>query len=318
MSRKKLSLIGAGSIGGTIAQLASNLDIADILLYDINEKIAKGKALDISQMNAISGIDSSITGSGDISDIRDSDAIIITAGVPRNPSIKTREELIGVNAKVIKGIAENVKKYSPNAFVIVVTNPVDIIVHLFSKFSGLPNNMVLGMAGVLDTCRFKFFLSKEFGVSSRDISAIVMGGHGNSMVPLLRYSTVMGIPVSELIEQGMSSQENIDRIIDRTVNGGAEMVNLSGSAYFAPAQSCLEMVIPYLHEKKKITTASVYLDGQYGVNDLHVGVPIIIGKNGVERILELNMSSKETETFNRSISVIRESFAGIEDILKNS
>ncbi|MBL0725506.1 MAG: malate dehydrogenase [Alphaproteobacteria bacterium] len=304
--KKKVSLIGAGNIGGTLAQLVSQSGIADVIMYDLNGNMAKGKALDIMQMNTLSGINSVITGSSDIKDIADSDVIVVTAGVPRRLG-GTRDELISTNAKIIYSIAGDVKKHSPNAFVVVVTNPLDAMVCLFQQASGLPVEKVVGMAGMLDTARFKLFLAQEFNVSSADIGAVVLGGHGDSMVPVIGSSTISGIRINDLIKSGRSSEQKIASIIARTRVGGGEIVNLlsTGSAFYAPAMSAMQMVMPYLLGDRKMLTGSVYLNGQYGVNGLYVGVPIIIGKNGVEDIIELDLSNDEQEMFNKSVDIIR-------------
>ncbi|BFD45851.1 MAG: malate dehydrogenase [Rickettsia endosymbiont of Sergentomyia squamirostris] len=304
--RTKIALIGGGKIGGTLAHLISLRELADIVMFDLSEGPSQGKTLDISQAGAITGSDIIAKGTNDYKDIEGSDAIIVTAGVPRSPGM-SRDDLINVNTTVIKTVASNIKQYAPNAFVIVITNPLDTMVYVMLKESGLASNMVVGMAGVLDSSRFNFFLANEFNVSVENVSSFVLGGHGDSMVPLVRYSTINGIPVLDLVEMGWSTKERINAIIDRTKNGGGEIVSLlkNGSAYYAPATSAIEMLESYLKDKRKILSCAAYLQGEYGVKDMYVGVPVIIGKNGVEKIVEIKLNDEEQALFNKSVDGVR-------------
>ncbi|WP_341788024.1 MULTISPECIES: malate dehydrogenase [unclassified Rickettsia] len=302
----KISLIGSGNIGGTLAHLISLKNLGDIVLFDVAEGIPQGKALDIMQANTLAGSDIKIKGTNNYADIKDSDAIIITAGLPRKPGM-SRDDLISVNTGIMKSVAENVKKYAPNAFVIVITNPLDVMVYVMLKESGLPHNKVIGMAGVLDSSRFNLFLAEEFKVSTNSVSSIVLGGHGDAMVPLARYSTVKGVPIPDLVKMGLSTNERIEKIIDRTRNGGGEIVALlkTGSAYYAPAASAVEMLESYLQDKRQILTCAAYLQGEYGVKDLYAGVPIIIGKNGVEKVIELQLTTDEQALFDKSVDGVK-------------
>ncbi|WP_342269976.1 malate dehydrogenase [Rickettsia endosymbiont of Orchestes rusci] len=302
----KISLIGAGNIGGTLAHLISIKELGDIVIFDVAEDLPQGKALDLSQANAVTGSDITIKGTNDYKDIEDSDAIIITAGLPRKPGM-SRDDLISVNTAIMKIVAENIKKYAPNAFVIVITNPLDVMVYVMLKESGLPHNKVIGMAGVLDSSRFNYFLAVEFKVSVENVTSMVLGGHGDAMVPLARYSTISGIPIPDLIKMGLSTKERIAQIIDRTRNGGGEIVGLlkTGSAYYAPAASAILMLESYLKDKRQILTCAAYLQGEYGVRDLYVGVPIIIGKNGVEKIIEIELNTEEKILFNNSVNGVK-------------
>ncbi|MFP3018420.1 malate dehydrogenase [Candidatus Tisiphia endosymbiont of Myopa tessellatipennis] len=304
--RTKIALIGGGKIGGTLAHLISLKELADIVMFDLSEDPSQGKTLDISQAGTITGSDIIAKGTNDYKDIEGSDAIIVTAGVPRSPGM-SRDDLINVNTTVIKTVASNIKQYAPNAFVIVITNPLDAMVYVMLKESGLASNMVVGMAGVLDSSRFNFFLANEFNVSVENVSSFVLGGHGDSMVPLVRYSTINGIPVLDLVEMGWSTKERINAIIDRTKNGGGEIVSLlkNGSAYYAPATSAIEMLESYLKDKRKILSCAAYLQGEYGVKDMYVGVPVIIGKNGVEKIVEIKLNDEEQYLFNKSVDGVR-------------
>src|SRR5574339_358558 len=274
MARKKIALIGAGMIGGTLAHLAAKKEMGDIVLFDIAEGIPQGKALDISQCGPIEGFDANLKGSNDYADIAGADVIIVTAGVPRKPGM-SRDDLLGINLKVMKAVGEGIKQYAPKAFVICITNPLDAMVWALREFSGLPHNMVVGMAGVLDSGRFRHFLAEEFEVSARDVSAFVLGGHGDTMVPLARYSTVAGIPLPDLVEMGWTTQERLDKIIQRTRDGGAEIVNLlkTGSAFYAPAASAIAMAESYLRDKKRVLPCATWLNGEYGVREIYVGVP---------------------------------------------
>lgn len=304
--RTKIALIGGGKIGGTLAHLISLKELADIVMFDLSEGPSQGKTLDISQAGTITGSDIIAKGTNDYKDIEGSDAIIVTAGVSRSPGM-SRDDLINVNTTVIKTVASNIKQYAPNAFVIVITNPLDTMVYVMLKESGLASNMVVGMAGVLDSSRFNFFLANEFNVSVENVSSFVLGGHGDSMVPLVRYSTINGIPVLDLVEMGWSTKERINAIIDRTKNGGGEIVSLlkNGSAYYAPATSAIEMLESYLKDKRKILSCAAYLQGEYGVKDMYVGVPVIIGKNGVEKIVEIKLNDEEQYLFNKSVDGVR-------------
>jgi malate dehydrogenase len=307
MARKKIALIGAGQIGGTLALLAGQKELGDVMLIDINEGVPQGKALDIAEATPVMGVDAGYQGSNDYAAIEGADVIIVTAGVPRKPGM-TRDDLIGINTGVIAGIAKEIKKHAPNAFVIVVTNPLDVMVGVMQKESGLPANKVVGMAGVLDSARFRYFLSEAMNVSVEDVSAFVLGGHGDTMVPLVRYSTVAGIPLPDCVKMGMLSQEKLDQIVQRTRDGGAEIVALlkTGSAFYAPAASAIEMAESYLRDKRRILPCAAKLSGQYGVTDLYIGVPAMIGANGVERILEIQLTEAEQTMFNKSVNAVRE------------
>ncbi|GAA5252655.1 malate dehydrogenase [Candidatus Rickettsia kedanie] len=302
----KISLIGSGNIGATLAHLISLRELGDIVLFDVAEGVPQGKALDLMQAGTIAGSDIKIKGTNDYKDIEGSDAIIITAGLPRKPGM-SRDDLISINTGIMKNVAENVKKYAPDAFVIVITNPLDVMVYVMLKASGLPHNKVIGMAGVLDSSRFNLFLAEEFKVSVSNVNSTVLGGHGNAMVPLARYSTISGIPIPDLIKMGLSSNENIEKIIDRTRNGGGDIVALlkTGSAYYAPAASAIEMLAAYLKDKRQILTCAAYLQGEYGVNDLYVGVPIIIGKEGVIKVVELQLTKEEKALFDKSVEGVK-------------
>ncbi len=302
----KISLIGSGNIGGTLAHLISLKNLGDIVLFDVTEGIPQGKALDIMQANTLAGSDIKIKGTNDYKDIEGSDAIIITAGLPRKPGM-SRDDLISINTGIMKRVAANIKKYAPNAFIIVITNPLDVMVYVMLKDSGLPHNKVIGMAGVLDSARFNLFLAEEFKVSANSVSSIVLGGHGDAMVPLARYSTVKGVPIPDLVTMGLSTNERIEKIIDRTRNGGGEIVALlkTGSAYYAPAASAVEILESYLQDKRQILTCAAYLQGEYGVKDLYAGVPIIIGKNGVEKVIELQLTADEQALFDNSVDGVK-------------
>ena len=303
--RKKISLIGAGQIGGTLAHLIGLKELGDIVLFDVASGIAKGKALDIAQSYSVEGFDVRLTGTDQYEDIKSSDVIIITAGVPRKPGMR-RDDLLEINLKIIKQVSEGVKKHAPNAFVICITNPLDVIVMAFQKYSKLPTNKVIGMAGVLDSSRFKLFLSLELKVSVKHIEALVMGGHGDTMVPLPRYTKVSGKSLETLISEGKISKERLDQIIQRTRDGGAEIIKFleKGSAYYAPAASGVEMVESYLKDQKKLLPCAAYLSGEYGVKNLYAGVPVIIGSKGVEKIEELSLNNEEKRQFEKSISAV--------------
>jgi len=307
--KKKISLIGAGQIGGTLAHLIALKELADIVLFDVAEGIAKGKALDLAQSSSVDGFNVNITGTNNYEDTKNSDVIIITAGVPRKPGM-TRDDLLGINLKIIKQVAEGIKSTSPKAFVICITNPLDVIVMALQKYSGLPKNMVIGMAGILDTSRFKYFLSEELQVPVKKINSLVLGGHGDTMVSMLNHTTVDGKPVLDLVEEGTLKKESLDSIVVRTKSGGAEIVKLleKGSAFYAPAASGVEMAESYLKDLKKQLPCAAYLDGEYGIKDLYVGVPVIIGKDGIEKIVELNLSEVEKKNLNNSINAVQDLF----------
>ena len=303
--KKKISLIGAGQIGGTLAHLIGLKELGNIVLFDVVSGIAKGKALDIAQSSSMDGFDVKLIGTDQYEDIKSSDVIIITAGVPRKPGM-SRDDLLGINLKIIKQVSEGVKKHAPNAFVICITNPLDVIVMAFQKYSKLPTNKVVGMAGVLDTSRFKLFLSLELKVSVKQIEALVMGGHGDTMVPLPRYTKVSGKSLETLISEDKISKEKLDQIVQRTRDGGAEIIKFlkTGSAYYAPAASGVEMAESYLKDQKKLLPCAAYLNGEYGVKDLYAGVPVIIGSNGVEKIKELSLNNEEKKQFKKSIDAV--------------
>ncbi|MGA0214651.1 MAG: malate dehydrogenase, partial [Pelagibacteraceae bacterium] len=307
--RKKISLIGAGQIGGTLAHLIALKELADVVLFDVAEGIAKGKALDIAQSSSVDGFNVNISGTSNYEDTKNSDVIIITAGVPRKPGM-TRDDLLGINLKIIKQVADGIKNTSPNAFVICITNPLDVIVMALQKYSGLPKNMVVGMAGILDTSRFKYFLSQELKTPVSKINSLVLGGHGDTMVSMLNHTTVDGVAVLNLVKEGKLKKEVLDSIVERTKNGGAEIVKLleKGSAFYAPAASGVEMAESYLKDLKKQLPCAAYLNGEYGVKDLYAGVPVIIGKSGIEKIVEIDLSSEEKQNFDHSINAVKELF----------
>jgi len=307
--RKKISLIGAGQIGGTLAHLIALKELADVVLFDVAEGIAKGKALDIAQSSAVDGFNIKISGTNNYEQTKNSDVIIITAGVPRKPGM-TRDDLLGINLKIIKQVAEGIKTTSPNAFVICITNPLDVIVMALQKYSGLPKNMVVGMAGILDTSRFKYFLSQELNIPIKKIESLVLGGHGDTMVSMLNHTTVDGKPVLDLVKEGKLEKNILENIIKRTQGGGAEIVKLleKGSAFYAPAASGVEMAESYLKDLKKQLPCAAYLDHRYGVENLYVGVPVIIGQKGVEKIIELKLSNEEEKNFKNSIIAVQDLF----------
>ena len=307
MKRHKIALIGAGNIGGTLALLAGLKHLGDIILFDITEGMPAGKALDIAQAAAVEGFNADMIGTNDYNDIKDSDVVIVTAGVARKPGM-SRDDLISINANVMRSVGQAIREQCPNAFVICITNPLDVMVGLLQRESGLPTHMVVGMAGVLDSARFQHFLAEEFNVSVENVTTFVLGGHGDTMVPLVRYSTVAGIPIPDLVKMGWSTQEKIDHIVQRTRDGGAEIVGLlkTGSAFYAPASSAIEMAESYLHDCKKVLPCAAYCDNIYGVNDLYVGVPVIIGGNGVERIIEIDLNMDEKAMFDHSINAVKE------------
>ena len=305
--RTKFALIGSGMIGGTLAHLIGLKELGDVVLFDITEGMPQGKALDIAESAPVEGFDGKFSGSNDYKDIEGSDVVIITAGVPRKPGM-SRDDLIEINTGVIKTVAENVAKYAPDAFVIVITNPLDAMVWVFREVSQMPHNKVVGMAGVLDAARFRTFIAEEFGVSVEDVNAFVLGGHGDTMVPLTRYSTVAGIPLFDLTKMGMSSPERLEAIVQRTRDGGAEIVSLlkNGSAYYAPASSAIAMAESYIKDKKRVFPCAAYCNGEYGVQDMFVGVPTIIGKNGVEKILEITLNNQEKAMFDHSVEAVQQ------------
>ena len=305
--RNKIALVGSGNIGGTLAHLAAIKELGDVTLFDIAEGIPQGKSLDLAQSGPVENFDSKIIGSNDYKDLKDSDVVIVTAGVARKPGM-SRDDLVEINTKVMKQVGEGIRDNCPKAFVICITNPLDAMVGVLQRASGLPTNMVVGMAGVLDSARFRHFLAEEFDVSVSDVTAFVLGGHGDTMVPLARYSAVAGIPVPDLVKMGWSTQQKIDQIVQRTRDGGAEIVGLlkTGSAFYAPASSAVEMADSYLKDKKKLLPCAAYVDGYYNLNGLYVGVPVIIGKNGVERIVEISFNSDEKDMFDHSVSAVKQ------------
>ena len=306
MARKKIALIGSGQIGGTLALLAGIKELGDIVMFDIAEGTAKGKSLDIAQASAVEGFDAALSGTGTYEAIEGADVCIVTAGVPRKPGM-SRDDLLGINLKVMEQVGAGIKKYAPNAFVVCITNPLDAMVWALQKFSGLPANKVVGMAGVLDSARFRYFLADEFNVSVEDVTAFVLGGHGDTMVPLLRYSTVGGISLHDLVDMGWTTKERLEKIVQRTRDGGAEIVALlkTGSAFYAPAASAIAMAESYLKDKKRVLPCAVMLNGQYGVKGLYIGVPVVIGSKGVERIVEVEFNAEEKAMFDKSVAAVR-------------
>ncbi len=306
---KKITLIGAGQIGGTLAHLIAIKDLADVVLFDVAAGIAKGKALDIAQSSPVNGFNINLSGTNNYEDTKNSDVIIVTAGVPRKPGM-TRDDLLGINLKIIKQVAEGIKKYSPNAFVICITNPLDVIVMALQKYSGLPKNKVVGMAGILDSSRFIYFLSQELKISVNKIKSFVLGGHGDSMVAMLESTEVNGKKINELVKEGKITKEKLEQLVERTKKGGAEIVKYleKGSAFYAPAASGVEMAESYLKDLKKQLPCAVYLDGDYGAKNIYAGVPVIIGKEGVEKIVNVNLSKEEKENFDNSIKAVQDLF----------
>ena len=307
MARNRIALVGAGNIGGTLALLAGLKELGDVVLFDITEGIPAGKALDIAEASPIEGFDAKLAGSDDYSAIKDADVVIVTAGVPRKPGM-SRDDLIGINAKVMKAVGQGIRENCPEAFVICITNPLDVMVGLLQRESGLPPNRVVGMAGVLDSARFRYFLAEAFDVSVEDVTAFVLGGHGDTMVPLIRYSAVAGIPVPDLVAMGWASQKDIDAIVQRTRDGGAEIVNLlkTGSAFYAPAAAAITMAESYLKDKKRVLPCAAWCNGVYGLNGLYVGVPVVLGAGGVERIVEIALNPDEKAMFDRSVQSVQE------------
>ncbi|MBS41099.1 MAG: malate dehydrogenase, partial [Rhodospirillales bacterium] len=306
MARNKIALIGAGNIGGTLAHLAGLKELGDIILFDIIKGIPDGKALDLVESSPVEGFDSNMKGASSYRAIQNSDVVIVTAGIARKPGM-SRDDLIGINTNVMKTVGEGIKKWCPKAFVICITNPLDAMVWALREASGLPANRVVGMAGILDSARFRYFLAEEFKVSVRDVTAFVLGGHGDTMVPLPRYSTVAGIPLPDLVKMGWTTQDKLNAIVQRTRDGGAEIVGLlkTGSAFYAPASSAIEMAEAYLKDQKRVLPCCAFLNGQYGVRGLYVGVPVVIGSKGIERIIEIKLNAGEKKAFKASVSAVR-------------
>jgi malate dehydrogenase len=306
MARPKIALIGAGQIGGTLAHLAGLKELGDVVLFDIAEGIPQGKALDIAESAPVDGFDAALSGTNTYDDIAGADVCIVTAGVPRKPGM-SRDDLLGINLKVMKSVGEGIARHAPDAFVICITNPLDAMVWALREYSGLPHSHVCGMAGILDSARFRHFLAEEFAVSVKDVTAFVLGGHGDTMVPLTRYSTVAGIPLPDLVEMGWTSAERLEAVVQRTRDGGAEIVGLlkTGSAFYAPAASAIEMAEAYLKDQKRVLPCAAYLDGAYGLKDLYVGVPTVIGAGGIERVVEIALDRSEKVMFEKSVSAVR-------------
>lgn len=306
MARNKIALIGGGQIGGTLAHLAGLKELGDVVIFDIVDGVPQGKALDISQSAPVSHFDANMKGAKSYAAIKGADVVIVTAGVPRKPGM-SRDDLIEINLKVMQQVGAGIKKYAPKAFVICITNPLDAMVWALQKFSGLPKNKVVGMAGVLDSARFRTFLAAAFKVSVKDVTAFVLGGHGDTMVPCVRYSTVAGIPLPDLVKMKWITQKELDAIVQRTRDGGAEIVGLlkTGSAFYAPAASAIEMAESYLKDQKRVLPCAAYLNGQYGKKDIYVGVPVVIGEKGVERVVEVNLDAKERAMFKKSIDAVK-------------
>ena len=307
MARNKIALIGAGNIGGTLAHLAGLKELGDIVLFDIVKGVPSGKALDLVQSSPVENFDTKMRGASSYSAIKGADVVIVTAGIPRKPGM-SRDDLIGTNTKVMQAVGEGIKKNCPNAFVICITNPLDAMVWALREASGMPKHKVVGMAGILDSARFRYFLADEMNVSVQDVTAFVLGGHGDTMVPLARYSTVAGVPLPDLIKMGWMTQKKLDQIVQRTRDGGAEIVKLlgNGSAYYAPASSAIQMAEAYLKDQKRVLPCAASLNGQYGVKGLYIGVPVVIGAKGVERIVEIKLDAKEKRQFNKSVNAVKE------------
>ncbi|MEO0681671.1 MAG: malate dehydrogenase [Pseudomonadota bacterium] len=306
MSRPKIAMIGAGQIGGTLAHLAGLKELGDIILFDIAEGVPQGKALDIAESSPVDGFDAALKGANDYADIAGADVCIVTAGVPRKPGM-SRDDLLGINLKVMKAVGEGIKANAPDAFVICITNPLDAMVWALREFSGMPAEKVVGMAGILDSARFRYFLAEEFDVSVKDVTAFVLGGHGDTMVPLTRYSTVGGIPLPDLVEMGWTTQEKLDAIVQRTRDGGAEIVGLlkTGSAFYAPAASAIQMAEAYLKDQKRLLPCAAYVQGAYGLDGMYVGVPTVIGAGGIERIVEISLDKAEQAMLDKSIDAVK-------------
>jgi malate dehydrogenase len=306
MPRKKIALIGGGQIGGTLAHLAALKELGDVVLFDIVEGLPQGKTLDLAQAGPVEGYDVKLSGTNSYADIEGADVVIVTAGVPRKPGM-SRDDLLGINLKVMAAVGDGIRKHAPNAFVICITNPLDAMVWALRQFSGLPHEKVVGMAGVLDSARFRHFLASEMNVSVEDVSAFVLGGHGDTMVPMPRFSTIAGVPLPELVKMGWIKQERLDQIIQRTRDGGAEIVGLlkTGSAFYAPATSAIEMAESYLKDKKRVLPCACYVNGAYGIKDLYVGVPAVIGEKGIERIVELELTGEERAALAKSADAVK-------------
>jgi malate dehydrogenase len=306
MARKKIALIGAGQIGGTLAHLAGLKELGDIVLFDIAEGVPQGKALDLVESSAVDGFDALYKGTNSYADIAGADVVIVTAGVPRKPGM-SRDDLLSINLKVMQSVGEGIKQYCPKAFVICITNPLDAMVWALQKFSGLPNHKIVGMAGVLDSARFSYFLEEALNVSIKDITTFVLGGHGDDMVPLVRYSTVGGVPLPDLVKMGWITQEKVDAIVERTRKGGGEIVNLlkTGSAYYAPAASAIAMAESYLKDQKRILPCAAYLSGEFGVTDMFIGVPVVIGEAGVEKVVAIELQGAEVDMFKKSVASVQ-------------
>ncbi len=307
MARSKIALVGAGNIGGTLAHLAGLKELGDIVMFDIVEGVPQGKALDLVESSPVEGFDAAMTGTSSYADLSGADVVIVTAGVPRKPGM-SRDDLIGINTGVMKQVGAGIREFCPSAFVICITNPLDAMVWALRESSGLPSQRVVGMAGVLDSARFRYFLAEELKVSVEDVTAFVLGGHGDTMVPSLRYSTVAGIPLPALVEMGWTTRERLDAIVQRTRDGGGEIVGLlgTGSAYYAPASAAIQMAESYLKDKRRVLPCAAHLNGEYGVRDLYVGVPVVIGENGVERIVEVDLDAGERAQFDRSVQAVRD------------
>ncbi len=306
MARSKIALIGAGNIGGTLAFLAGLKELGDVVLFDVVDGVPQGKALDIVEASPVEDFDSRMTGSNDYAAIKDADVIIVTAGIARKPGM-SRDDLIGINTGVMRAVGAGIKQYAPNAFVICITNPLDVMVGVLRDYCGLPHNKVVGMAGVLDSARFRYFLAEAMNVSVEDVTAFVLGGHGDTMVPLTRYSTVAGIPLPDLVKMGWLTQSKLDEIVTRTANGGGEIVALlkTGSAFYAPASSAIQMAEAYLKDKKRVLPCAAYLNGEYGVKGIYVGVPVVIGAGGIEKIVEIKLNPDEQKAFDTSVAAVK-------------
>ncbi len=318
MARNKIALIGSGQIGGTLAHLVGLKELGDAVLFDIAEGVPQGKALDLVQSGAVEDFDADMIGANEYAPIEGADVIIVTAGVPRKPGM-SRDDLIGINAKVMNQVGEGIKTYAPDAFVICITNPLDVMVYHLQRVCGLPPERVVGMAGVLDSARFRTFLAQEMNVSVEDVSAMVMGGHGDTMVPLVRYSTVAGIPLPDLIKMGWMSQDRLDAIVQRTRDGGAEIIAhlKTGSAFYAPASSAIQMAEAYLKDKKRVLPCAAHLTGQYGLDGFYLGVPAVIGAGGVERIVEIDLTAEERAMFDNSVTAVKSLMEALETVLKD-
>ena len=313
MARNKIALIGAGNIGGTLAHLAGLKELGDVVMFDIMKGTPQGKVLDLVESSPVEGFDSKMTGTNSYAGIKGADVVIVTAGIPRKPGM-SRDDLIAINSNVMKQVGQGIKKYAPKAFVICITNPLDAMVWALQKHSGLPSNRVVGMAGVLDSARFRYFLAEEFNVSVEDVTAFVLGGHGDTMVPSVRYSTVAGIPLPDLIKMGWTTQKRLDAIVQRTRDGGGEIVSLlgNGSAFYAPASAAIQMADSYLKDKKRVLPCAAMLKGEYGVKGIYVGVPVVIGAKGIERIVEVKLDAGEKRQFNNSVKAVK----GLVDVVK--